>query len=301
MEDELWDALYQLLLRESNRRSRRKGVWFSDIVILAVFFWAVLHDRPISWACRPRNWPPEMRWRLLPSRATMSRRMRTFSVLNLLEAMLSALGEAACPTLVRSVDAKPLVVGGFSKDADAKWGYAVHAKAKGYKLFSIWSDRSPVPEQWCVGPMNRSEPIVAQVMIGRLDGGGYVLGDSSYDTNALHQLCEGQGLQLLAPRKNPGTQLGHKVHAPSRLRSIELLETRPAMRWCGSDCGQTFGPSVFAGRTGIERHFGQMGNFGGGLSPLPNWVRRPHRVVPWIGAKILLNGLRICRNKGLAA
>ena len=300
MEDELWGALYPLLLRESNLRFRCKHVQFSDAAILAVFFWAVLHDRPISWACRLQNWPPQMRWRSLPSPAAMSRRMRTLSVRGLMEALMSALRETASSSLVHCVDAKPLPVGGFSKDTDAKWGQAVDSKAKGYKLFSIWSDRSPVPDQWQLGPMNGCEPLVAATMVRRLDGGGYLLGDAMYDTNPLHQRCAEQGLQLLAPRKKPGTQLGHQAHVPSRLRSIELLEIRPTMKGLGHDC-QTFGPSLYACRTAIERQYGQMGNFGGGLSPLPNWVRRPHRVAVWLAAKLILNGLRILRNQGLAA
>lgn len=303
MEDELWKLLYRLVQKEDIRRFRKKGVWFSDAWILLVFFWAVLHDRPISWASRPRNWPADQRWRSLPSPATLSRRMRTVSVLNLLTQVLLRLGEVCGPPLVRMIDAKPLPVGGFSKDADARWGQAVDAKAKGYKLFSVWSRRGPVPEQWRLGPMNWPEPTAAATLIPGLAGGGYLLGDSLYDTNPLYGLCAGQELQLLAPRKKPGTQLGHQSHEPSRLRAIELLEIRPAMPLPPGmpkldDC-RNFGPSVYACRAGIERQFGQMGNFGGGLAPLPNWVRRPHRVVVWVAAKLVFNGLRICRKQGV--
>jgi hypothetical protein len=44
-----------------------------------------------------------------------------------------------------------------------------------------------------------------------------------------------------------------------------------------------------------------MGSFGGGLQPLPNFVRRPRRVALWVTAKLVINGLRICKNHGLAA
>jgi hypothetical protein len=229
--------------------------------------------------------------------------MRTVSVLNLLESLLLRLSEVAPQTLLQIVDAKPLPVGGFSKDIDAKWGHAVDAKAKGYKLFSVWSSRSSVPRQWRLGPMNWPEPFAAAAMIPALPTGGYLLGDSLYDTNPLHSLCESHGFQLLSPRKRPGTQLGHQAHAPSRCRSIELLEIRPVMPLApgasGTDACQNFGPSLYASRTQIERQYGQMGNFGGGLSPLPNWVRRPHRVAAWVAAKLVINGLRICRNQGV--
>jgi hypothetical protein len=305
MEDELWEPLYQLIWSESNRRGRRGGTRFCDAWIVLVFFWAVLHDRPISWACRQQHWPLRERWRVFPSPATMSRRMRCVSVLKLMEAIWLGLSERSGQPLVRVVDAKPLPVGGFSKDIDAKWGQAVDAKAKGYKLYSVWGRGSSVPEQWRLGPMNESEPLVAEIMIRRLRGGGYLLGDSLYDTNPLHRLCGGCGLQLLAPRKKPGTQLGHQDHDASRLRAIELLETRPRLPLPrgtdGADAARNFGPGLYACRTTIEREFGQMGNFGGGLSPLPNWVRRPHRVAVWVAAKLVINGLRICRNKGVAA
>ncbi len=35
-----------------------------------------------------------------------------------------------------------------------------------------------------------------------------------------------------------------------------------------------------------------MGNFGGGLGPLPNWVRTPHRVAAWVQGKILVFSAR---------
>src|SRR5579863_2654648 len=293
MEDELWRILYPLIQEQDNRRFRKKGVVFSDARILGVFFWAVLHDRPILWATRPANWPQEQRWRSLPSASTMSRRLRTLSLVTLLtQVWLRMVGQAK-PSLVRMIDAKPLPVGGFSKDLDARWGQAADAKAKGYKLFSIWSRGAAVPEQWRLGSMNFCEPIVAMSMIPTLRGGGYLLGDSLYDTNPLHTLCAGHGLQLVAPRKKPGTQLGHQAHHPSRLRAIELLEP-------GAATPGGFGPSLYAIRTSIERHFGHLGNFGGGLSPLPNWVRRPHRVVLWVAAKLVLNGLRISRNQGVS-
>jgi len=298
MEDELWKLLYQLIRAEDNRRSGKKGVRFSDAWILLVFFWAVLHDRPICWATCLDHWPADRRPASLPSTSTMSRRMRTLSVVTLLTQVWLRLGELCGPALVRMIDAKPLPVGGFSKDKDARWGQAVDAKAKGYKLFSIWSSETPVPEQWRLGPMNYPETWAAASMIPLLGSEGYLLGDSLYDTNPLHELSAGRGLQLLAPRKKPGTQLGHQDHEPSRLRSIELLETRPAMKGLANDL-RSFGPSLYACRTGIERQFGHMGNFGGGLSPLPNWVRRPRRVAAWVAAKLILNGLRICKNQGL--
>ena len=38
----------------------------------------------------------------------------------------------------------------------------------------------------------------------------------------------------------------------------------------------------------VERFFACLGNTGFGLGPLPNWVRRLHRVTLWVAAKMLL-------------
>jgi len=75
--------------------------------------------------------------------------------------------------LVRCLDAKPLPVGGYSKDHDAKWGQAANTKAKGYKLFAIY--QGAAVDSWRIGPMNASEPVVAQQLPAEAAryGGGY--------------------------------------------------------------------------------------------------------------------------------
>jgi hypothetical protein len=36
---------------------------FSDVEIAKVWFWSVLHDRPVGWACDQQSWPlHERRW-----------------------------------------------------------------------------------------------------------------------------------------------------------------------------------------------------------------------------------------------
>ena len=97
------------------------------------------------------------------------------------------------------------------------------------------------------------------------------------------------GYQLLAAREDPDTGLGHAYQSPYRLRCIELMRS-------------AFGRGVFACRGAIERTFGALTSFGGGLSPLPSWVRHLNRVWLWVSAKLVINEVRIMAlRKGLAA
>jgi hypothetical protein len=308
MEGELWGAVYRLILGEASKRPRRKRVRYSDAWVLAVFFWAAVHDRPVCWACDGRNWPDaRLRGRELPSDGCMSQRLRTLPVLSLLAAVLERLASLAPPgeSLVRVVDGKPLPVGGYSKDRDARWGKsAAEAWEKGYKVFQVWGPRGVVPDCWTLGPMDRPEPTAArEELVPALAGAGcvgYLLGDASFDSNPLHAECSPRGIQVVAPRKKPGTGLGHRDHSPARLRSIELLES-PAPGELPSSGRAPFARNLYAMRAGIERRLGNLCCFGGGLAPLPAWVRTPHRVARWVAAKLVINGLRQCRLQGLTA
>ena len=322
MEGERWRGVYRLVVEEASKRPRRKRVKYTDAWILGVFFWAVVHDRPVSWACDGRNWPEEvLECRDLPSDGTMSERLRTLSALQLLATVLDRLASLAPPagSLARAVDAKrsrmrrlpgdPLPVGGYSKDRDARWGKsAADGWEKGYKMFDVWAPGRVVPDVWTLGPMDEPEPRVAREelvpALAAAGAGGYLLGDALYDSNPLHEACSPRGIQLVAPRKKPGTGLGHRDHSPARLRSIELLES-PApgdLPRPGTAAGRApFARALYATRTDIERRLGNLCSFGGGLAPLPAWVRTPHRVARWVAAKLIINGLRQCELQGLTA
>lgn len=56
MERELWTALCALA---AGLHYRLTAARYSDEVICAVYWWAVVHDRPTSWACRRENWSAE--------------------------------------------------------------------------------------------------------------------------------------------------------------------------------------------------------------------------------------------------
>jgi hypothetical protein len=298
MEDELYARIYRLIVHEARGKlfEHRSKQQFSDVRILQVYCWAVLHDRPVSWACDARSWSARYQDMLLPSQPTMSRRMKSFSFQALLQSLcdrlrtLPVVPGVYLPYLVRIIDSKPLIVGGFSKDRDAKRGYATGGMARGYKLSLCWSN-AVMPEAFCLGPLNQSDPDGAAWLINHLhEPQGYVLADSGYDVNWLHQLAESQQLLLLTPRKKPGSGLGHIKHCPGRLSSIQRLEGE-----------EGFSKDLYANREKIERELGGWTSFGGGLQGLPSWVRRPRRVILWVTVKLVINAMRLCINKGLAA
>lgn len=287
MERELWPRLYHLV-REVGKTLRLTDVTFQPHAIVLVFLWAALHDRPVCWACKERNWATTtLRPFTLPSPSTVSRRLRRVDTAMLMRALVLRVRDLGDERLVAVIDAKPLPVGGASQDPEARCGRGAGMWARGYKLYAVWSDR-PMPETYRVYPMNTSENKVSEEMIPQLTGGGYLLGDGEYDANPAFDAAGAAGYQLLAPREDPGAGLGHCYQSPYRLRCIELMRS-------------TFGRDIYRLRKAIERAYGNLTSFGGGLSPLPAWVRHQDRVWLWVTAKLLINGARIMFNKGLAA
>jgi hypothetical protein len=279
MERELWKALYLL----ATKLDKRWGRWkYSTAEIVAVYFWAVLHDRPTSWAAQPEEWPPDIRPVLLPPQSTLSRRLRQADAVELMTAVeqqlivLIGLGQH----WIHVVDGKPLAVSPISHDRDAAWGRGARGLQKGYKLHAVWNG-GPLFTTWALTPMNGSEKTVARCLLQSMRGGGYLLADAQYDANYLYDDATKAGFQLVA-RKTPSRGrggLGHRRNSPSRLRSIALLKTR-------------FGAALYRERGKIERQFGVLASTGGILGPLPAWVRRFHRVRHWVQAKLILNALR---------
>jgi len=119
MEAKVYRAVVALLMTIAHAR-RRARQRFDDRVIIMIYLWSVINDRPLSWACEPHNWPRDLLDRELPSPSTMSRRLRTLGVLQLLERLLHALSDRTPLPLVKTIDSKPLYVGAYSKDRDAK-------------------------------------------------------------------------------------------------------------------------------------------------------------------------------------
>jgi hypothetical protein len=181
------------------------------------------------------------------------------------------------------IDGKLLVIGGSSKDRQAGYGRAAGSKAKGYKIHAI-VDPTGAIASWRLAPMNKDERVMAERLLKTAPIQGYVGADSNYDSNKLHALCDQRGdLQLLSRRRyGPSHGTGHRVQSAGRRRSIELTEN-PFPR---------FADQLLRDRAEIERQFGNLTNWGGGLTCLPAWVRTHRRVRRWVQAKLTLTALK---------
>jgi transposase len=278
MERELYRQLYRIVY-DLARGQRTKHVVFPDRLIVMTYFWAVLHDRPVVWACRQAHWPQHSM--ALPSASTMSRRLRTAAVLELIRRVEQTLNARMPRGSVCFIDAKPLPIGTGSSDPDAQWGYAAGRICKGYKLHAILDEKGVVRD-WEIDAMKPREAAVAPRLIERLEGTGTLVGDNAYDSNALYELAGRRQWQLFAPRRK-NTQLSvDSRQSPWRLRAHQQFtkEHRKAL---------------YVRRSAIERFFATLGNQCGGLNPLPNHLRRLPRVRLWVHAKLILYHLRLLK------
>ena len=288
MELERWAELSAAISAVAVGFRRHKGDQHSTAVIVRVHTWAALHDRPVSWACDPRNWKRSARPAELPDQSTMSRRTRREDFMAFLERVGRRLNGKAKPGLVKVVDGKPLELPNHSTDRDATWSRGVSRTSLGYKLHAVFSG-NPMPDAFAITTLNVCEKRMAARMVGRVPGCGYLLGDAHYDASWLFDYCHHHGRQLVCPRAKPGTGIGHHHVSPHRRRSIDMLEAPAGVN--------PFGPDLYDIRTGIERDFSQLVCFGGGLATLPPWVRRIWRVRNWVMSKLLINAARIRINR----
>jgi hypothetical protein len=276
MERELWHVMVAAL--KGLPRTRRRNAVYTDHQIMAVYLWAVLHDRPVSWACARRNWPMQAWRRSLPDQSTMSRRLAHFQLQAFLEMLLDRLAPVERDALVLRIDGKPLPVARHSQDHRATIGRGAGGFQKGYKLHAIYA-RSNRPVAYRITPMNVDERMVAQQMLQEHDlGEGYLLADANYETNPLYDQAAQIGRVLVTPRRfRQAKGLGQsRIHSVHRVAMIQRLKD----------------PSPFIGRLlhtrrAIETRFANLSNFAGGLTHLPPWVRG-RRVDLYVTAKILI-------------
>lgn len=277
MERKIFRFLLDHFDRHVARGARPAKARFSHRQVVAVWLWAVLHDRPVSWAVQAAHWPAHDRCRPLPSNATMSRRLRDPALLQALEGWLQRVADAQArdPARTLIVDGKALTVAEHTADRDARKGRAQGRFGTGYKLHAI-VDSLGVLRAFRVTPLNAGEATVAREMVDAMpvQTPRRMLADAVFDSNKLYEAAGRRGVQLLAKRRYPHAQaLGRHRHSVWRLRAIEMMHRTP---------------TLLNGRDRIETFFSTLGGFAGGLGPLPQHVRRLHRVHRWVLGKLLI-------------
>jgi IS5 family transposase len=180
--------------------------------------------------------------------------------------------EAAGPTgRTAAIDGRSLLVGGASKDPDARSGRAVGAMGRGYKLHAMINAAGAVV-CFDVSPLNVAEQIVAKRLLTLAPRGiKRVVGDKLYDSVRVHRAARAKGRRLYTPLRED--RVGRRQQ-PERMRVLRVIRTEPGKR-------------LLRWRDSIERSFARMSNLGFGLKGLPAWVRRLHRAAAWITGKII--------------
>ena len=289
MDGELFRRLYKAVGAVASRAVGRRCT-FSDFEVLLTFVVAALAQRPVSWACRRENWPLWC-WRVnVPTPSTMSRRTRTKHFRLLLLRLDAALRAELPGSSLKYLDGKPLLVAGHSKDPDARRGRACGGWANGYKFHAVVNACGAV-EVFTVTALNAGEATVArELLLPACDlRGALLLADANYDSNALYAAVAVAGGRAVAPRRKPGTGLGHgREQHPDRLRAVAELEATAG----GAEDFRRL-------RLGVEQAFGLMTSLG--LGALPPWVRRLRRVRLWAMARVIVYHAHLLRQDALRA
>lgn len=296
MEAKLFAALYRHV--RSVAHPRQKRVRFSDRSVVLVYLWAVLCQRPVTWALDRDNWPGREPPFDLPSDTTMSRRLRTVGVQQLIERVtLAASDLLGRPPLAKQIDSKPMLVGAYSKDDDAKRGrIGAGQMARGYRLHALTHGR--VARRWVLGAMNDHDSVHAPALLPHLEGGGYVIADNAYDSNDLHALAAAANHRLIAPPKEAERHVRDaRRNNAHRLRTLDTLAS--PLEFCTGRRRAPFGVGLYNLREAVESCFGELSLMG--LNYLPAWARGPRRVALWAAGKILLHVVRCAMRQGVMA
>jgi hypothetical protein len=310
LDREIWANVMNAVKRAAKAVGRvgRRCV-YADRLIAAMYLWCVWHDRPLSWACDRVHYNTLFRPRRLPSVSQFTRRVKTDALRRILQRVHDELAAVSLATPLSYLDGKPLVVGGASKDRDARRGRAVGGFGKGYKLHALVSEDGRIPT-WSVTPLNAAEHVVAQALCLRLPPSrpaaaaaampwvdAMVLGDSGYDSAPLHKVIQAASNACLLTPLRGQQRVKDGVHHPVTLRQMGGARREAVVVWRDHPRLARF---VLKRRIGVENTFSALTCAGGGLGPLPAWTRTLGRVTRWVGGKIILYHARL-RVKNRAA
>lgn len=287
MDKKIWSIITKIIvsvnrsLEQTGRRPR-----YSDVLIMRMYLWAVWHDRPMFWACERSNYDKLFRPRALPSVSQFCRRLKTERIKKMIQAIHRRLIQNNTLSKLSFFDGKALPLSNHSSDKDARKGYADGSFRKGYKLHA-WATQDGRIPRFCVLPMNCGEPNTARELTDLIPHGSLVLADANYDSGKLYQAVADRNSQLLTPLKGMAESFCQLRRMPAaRKRAMKLWQL------FGKQCRE-----ILKLRYKIDRIFSAVSCFGGGLSPLPTWVRGLSRVQKWVSAKLIFYHARLILRK----
>src|SRR5579884_3332108 len=194
MELERWAELSEAICAVAAGCKRHLKDRYSTGLIVRVYLWAALHERPICWATLAGNWTGSTCPAVLPDQSTMSRRTRREDFMAFLKRLGQRLNGRTKPALMKLMDGKALELPNHSSDRDATWGRGVSRLSLGYKLHAICSGH-PMPDAFVITSLNVCEKKMAARMLPRLGGGGYAAADAHFDASWLYDLAHHHGHQ----------------------------------------------------------------------------------------------------------
>ncbi len=256
---------------------------FSDQLIAMMYFWTVAHDRTLLWACQRSSYNRIMRPRRLPSYSQFCKRVKTTRIEQIITRVNELLAGLDEPVELAFIDGKALPISESSKDPDAKTGRGNGRFSLGYKLHALGDSRCRI-RCFRLTPLNEGEPTVAREhLVQHVPPGCLVMADGNYDGRKLYSAVGARGAMLFTPqKKNRRTDAAMKRTCPERRAAMEVWRDEPELA-----------QKVYGLRGQIERIFSALSCFGGGLGPLPAWVRRLERVTRWVTAKVALYNARV--------
>lgn len=285
MDQAQWTILVTVLRQVARSFGRSRRHKFTDFLIAKFYFWAVWHERPMTWAVDPVHYNRLFRPRKIPSISQLNRRIASDRFQRLLQRVHEKLAATdAWGTIC--IDGRALEVGAHSRDRDARWGHAPGGGAGiGYKVHALVTADRKIPV-FTVVALNHHEMPVARVMLTHtppLRPGSLVLTDGNYDSHVLHKDVHAHGGWMITrPRGRGKHAVTRRQMGPARRLLPDLSELDPQLI-----------RRTYKERIRIEQVFGNNCVTPGLLDHLPSFVRGLPRVRRWVGAKIGLYHARL--------
>lgn len=285
MERDIWMAVMKVTRSLRGIRKRLRRPMYDDRLMVRLYLWSVLHDRPLCWACWRSSYGRLFRPRRLPSISQFCRRVSEKRFIELLHLVHRRLMQVGIAPALWFIDGKALPVGTYTTDPDARAGYGAGRVVPGYRLHALATDDGRIRE-FRILSMNHSEAATSLKMVRHIPRDAVVLADGGYDSKHLYNAIEQRGAHLFTRLRGRGRHPKRRISmGHARREAVDAWTSHAAL------CQQ-----AMARRAQIERIFGTLCSAGGGLAPLPAWVRTLRRVQRWVTAKLIIYHARLdCR------